>query len=510
MFGRRDVAALGTVAVLVVLNQIVIQPTLLRLLVDAPMLNVAGRQRMLSQSLSKSVLALDATETAEARQRWKHEARDLLDRWSSSHARLRPVGTGGAALGLGATGPALRAEFAGLEPSFARLRAAAEHATNDLDSDPRARRAFLAEVLDAEADYLPRMDRVVTLYEQETRARVDRLIVTGWVLTALTLAALMAIRRYLLQPAERTIARQLRELVEAREVLEHRVRERTAELADANRDLQRQGLDRARAEERHRASLEQLSHVARTTTVGELASGLAHELNQPLGAIANYLEGSLVALIVEPPAVVEVRALDGWLCATHRAGAIVQRVRRFVTRHAPTREYTDPNRLAIEVEGFLRDVFARHALTVRLDLALGLPMIWCDPVQIQQVLVNLVRNAVEALIAAQPLDPQLVISTRKVDSVAVEYAVMDNGEGIAGERLERIFDAYFSTRDDGMGMGLAICRSIVEGHRGKIGGESIPGIQTTFRFTVPIDDGDADVGGDCDGDRPDINGPCRG
>ncbi len=277
------------------------------------------------------------------------------------------------------------------------------------------------------------------------------------------------------------------------QALEQRVGERTAALEQANRDLTNEALQRSRSEERHRSLLEQLSHVGRTATVGELASGLAHELNQPLGAIANYVEGSLVALNHESPPLIEVRAALGKaLDATLRAGAIVQRVRRFVTRQAPTRESTDPNRLVIEVEGFLRDVFHRSGVAVQLDLAPSLPWIQCDPVQIQQVLVNLARNAIDALSASQPLNPMVIISTRAMDSQAVAFAVQDNGEGIAADRLDRIFDAYFSTRADGMGMGLAICRSIVEVHRGTIHVESTPGLRTTFQFTVPIDGGDGD------------------
>jgi two-component system sensor kinase FixL len=123
-------------------------------------------------------------------------------------------------------------------------------------------------------------------------------------------------------------------------------------------------------------------------------------------------------------------------------------------------------------------------------LAPELPNLWGDPVQVQQVLVNLVGNAFEALDASESVAPTVVVQTRRVPSGAVEFRVSDNGEGIPQERLAQVFDAYFSTRAGGMGMGLAISRSIVEAHQGRIAVESVPGVATTFRFTLPVGGGD--------------------
>src|SRR5262249_26784132 len=144
--------------------------------------------------------------------------------------------------------------------------------------DEAAVRRGVADVLAAEAEFLPGMERVVGLYEREARAHVDRLVATGWGVTALALVALAAIGRDVLRPASRTLARQVEALRAARDELEARVRERTEELDRVNRDLAREAEERSRAEARHRALVEQFSHVARTTTVGEMASGLAHEL----------------------------------------------------------------------------------------------------------------------------------------------------------------------------------------------------------------------------------------
>ena len=151
------------------------------------------------------------------------------------------------------------------------------------------------------------MDRIVGLFEQEYAARVDRLLWTGWVVTGLILVALAAIGLFVLRPAARLIRRQLLDAARS----PRRARRprcgcgRTKDLEAANQELAREARERALAEERHRTLLEQFSHVARTTTIGEMASGLAHELNQPLGAIANYAEGCLVELDSPRP------ALDG-------------------------------------------------------------------------------------------------------------------------------------------------------------------------------------------------------
>jgi two-component system sensor kinase FixL len=200
-----------------------------------------------------------------------------------------------------------------------------------------------------------------------------------------------------------------------------------------------------------------------------------------------------VALESPGPPLDEVRtALQKVLATTLRAGQIVKRIRRFVTRHRIACERFEPNRLVAEVEEFFRDEARRLGIAVKLELAPELPSLRGDPVQIQQVLINLVRNALEALSNSQNPEPTVVMSTESADSGAVEFRVTDNGEGIPGERLAQIFDAYFSTRDEGMGMGLSISRTIVEAHHGRIAVESQPGVRTTFRFTLPpasADDG---------------------
>jgi two-component system, LuxR family, sensor kinase FixL len=473
---RRYLAALVLVGSLLLLDRALVQPPLFRLLTDAPVINLSGRQRMLSQRLAKAALALQSADGAPDRERRRDELEATLRLWTSSHDQLRRSNTA-----------EINAAFDDLEPFYRRIRADAERL---LTVDEGATtRASLASLLAAEPEYLPRMDRIVGLYEREAQARVDRLIWTGWGVTALLLVALAGIGRFVLRPAARVIERQVAELRDARDQLETRVRERTRELEQANRD-------RAAAEERQRALIEQFSHVARTTVVGEIASGLAHEISQPLGAIANYAEGCLVALDAPEPALGEIRAALGKVLATTlRAGAIVKRIRRFVTRHGTTRERFDPNPLARDVEEFFRDEAQRLNVTLRLELAPDLPCLHGDPVQVQQVLVNLARNALDALAVSQPLDPTVVLWTAVVGDGTVEFGVRDNGEGIPGDRLGHIFDAYFSTRDEGMGMGLAISRTIVVAHQGRIDVDSEPGKGATFRVTLPVASAEADEEG---------------
>jgi two-component system sensor kinase FixL len=466
---RKYLVALAVVTALVLGDQVLVLPYLARLTTDAPLINVAGRQRMLSQRLAKAALLVDR-EPGDQAVAALGEMKEVLALWSASQERLSrdEKWSSGA-------GSATSAELAALEPRFNALRDAAIRlieSREDRPADVAKGRESLASILEHEGAYLQAMDRLVGRYEAEARGRIENLRRVGWGLTALTLLGLVAIGRFILRPAVELIRRQVDDLRRSRDEMEDRVNERTRHLEAAG--------------ERHQALVEQFSHVDRTNAVGEMASALAHELNQPLGAIANYAEGCLIALDAPEPDLEDVRgALRHLRSTTMRANRIIDRVRRFVTRQAPTVQPFAANQAVNEAMEILDFEIQRHRAKVELDLASDLPFLQGDQVQIQQVLVNLIRNALQSLSQSQTLNPKLVVSTRPHGREGIEFSVTDNGEGVPPDHLDRIFDTYFSTRADGMGMGLPICRTIVEAHQGRLTVESEPGVRTTFRFRLP-------------------------
>ncbi len=494
---RRHYLALGLVAALILVDQLLVQPPLWRLATDAPVINLAGRQRMLGQKLAKTALELDLARRSPAPVRDPRdlvdELRSVADLWSKSHESLK---RGDANLEIAEPrSPVLRAAWAELDPIFARIHQASRRLADHPGSSPLLRSAEdaeLGQVLSLEAGYLSRMDRIVGLLESEARGRVAALRRFGWFLAGSAWVGLLGIGRLVLRPSARMIRHQFTLVRDARRDAEAEVEHRTEALERANGELRMEAEHRMEAQAKHRALVEQFSHVSRTNTVGEMATNLAHEINQPLGAAANYLEGCLVALDESNPPLGNIRdATTKALAATHRAGQILHRIRHFVRRRPVLVEEFDANRVVIEVEAMLRDEIGRHGIALDRRLAPGLPWLSGDPVQIQQVLVNLVRNAVDALGATRPASPTLILETKRIGPGAVLFAVTDNGEGISPEKLPQVFDPFFSTRAEGMGMGLAISRTIVEAHQGRLSVESVPGFRTTFQFTFPTA-GDAD------------------
>ncbi len=244
-------------------------------------------------------------------------------------------------------------------------------------------------------------------------------------------------------------------------------------------------IERARAEERAREQLAQLAHVARLATMGEMASGLAHELNQPLCAIVNFTE-ACVELLQRNPGERDPlpHALGEVARQAERAGEVIRRLRDFVKRR-------EPQRIAMDVNGVIREVVAftsvelRHCeIRVRVKLAKRLPKVLADPIQIQQVLVNLVRNACEAMRENNGRPKVLTVETARVRG-AVEVRVTDQGPGIPEEIKQRLFEPFFTTKRDGMGMGLSISRSILEVHEGRMWVTSNHKGGSTFHFSIP-------------------------
>jgi len=228
----------------------------------------------------------------------------------------------------------------------------------------------------------------------------------------------------------------------------------------------------------------ELLHASRLSVTGQMASTIAHELNQPLTAVVNYLEAARHLLDRDPGAVARVADLIGRAVGqAERAGQVIRQLRRFVSKGETEHRTANINTLVEEALG-LALVGARQAsVRVNLDLGSDLPSVLVDSVQIQQVLLNLVRNAVEAMEAVERRE--LVVSTRNAQG-AVEVDVADSGPGIAPELAGRLFQAFVTTKKSGMGLGLSICREIVEAHHGRLTAAPRPGGGTLFRLVLPV------------------------
>jgi two-component system sensor histidine kinase DctS len=237
---------------------------------------------------------------------------------------------------------------------------------------------------------------------------------------------------------------------------------------------------RKKSEERERRQVETLATQARLTTLGEVAAALAHQLNQPLTAIAGYNAGVLRALesagYADRLVLGAVRRLGEQAA---EAGRIVQRIRGFLTRRAPQREACDAAAIVQRALGLLRRDLQRQHIAVEVAVEAGLPLVDVDPVLIEQVLINLLRNAADELLAAAVAAPCIRLgAVAERDSTGavggVRISVDDNGRGLRGRRIDELSAPFYSTKADGMGMGLAICRSVIEAHRGALVAQDSP------------------------------------
>ena len=273
--------------------------------------------------------------------------------------------------------------------------------------------------------------------------------------------------------------------------VEHLIKVRTAELRTANRDLVHEMAERRRAEESARERRKEMDHVARLSILGEMASNLAHELNQPLGAIANYARGCTRRLetgTAEPTQLAEVtRAIAE---QADRAGQIIARIRNFVRKRASQLEPISVNEAVHAALALCEGQARSGGIVIARDLADGLPPVLADRVQIEQVVLNLVKNALDAMQdgpAGTPDGSPRTVTVRTVRDEAgrVEVAVADQGQGISTEARERLFDPFFTTKPGGMGLGLSICRTIVEAHGGHLWATDNPGGGAVMRFVLP-------------------------
>ncbi|NCT82435.1 MAG: PAS domain S-box protein [Comamonadaceae bacterium] len=243
-----------------------------------------------------------------------------------------------------------------------------------------------------------------------------------------------------------------------------------------------------RLEERERRQVETLAHNARLTMLGEVASTLAHELNQPLTAIASYgagISNSLAKLGVQDELVLGALQRLGQQAA--HAGRIVARIREFLTRREPRHEPCDLNEVIRAALDLLRREAQQREITLELALSPHVPSVLADAVLIEQVVINLVRNAADALLARdRDQGGRRIAVSSHLAGDFVRIDVRDNGPGLAGRRIEQLCAPFYSTKSDGMGMGLAICRSIVEAHQGVLDASEAAGGGALFSFSLPL------------------------
>lgn len=242
--------------------------------------------------------------------------------------------------------------------------------------------------------------------------------------------------------------------------------------------------ERQETEARLQELQSELVHMSRYTALGEMASALAHELNQPLSAIANYMKGlrRLLEHKTDADSVMVREAIDKAAEQSLRAGEIIRRLRDFVARGETERQVESIQKI-IEEASALALVGAKElGVRVRFQFESALDSVMADRVQIQQVMLNLLRNAIDAMTNAPRRE--LVVSTRLVGEDMVEVKVADTGPGISPEVASRLFQPFVTTKPQGMGIGLSISRSIIESHGGQILAESDPGSGTVFRFTL--------------------------
>jgi len=267
-------------------------------------------------------------------------------------------------------------------------------------------------------------------------------------------------------------------LKQARDELETRVEERTAELRDANETL------RERGEELQRVQTE-LAHVTRVMTLGELTASIAHEVNQPLAAIVTNGNATLRWLAGAKPNLYEARqAVERIIKDSYRASEVIARIRAFVKKRAPRNDLIDLNEVIVEVFALAQNQ-ARHShVDLKRQLGDHLPLVRGDRVQLQQVILNLIVNGMEAIAKSKSGARELLVSSSENDENVI-VAVSDSGEGLDPAKLESVFEAFFTTKPEGMGMGLAISRTIIEAHGGRLWATANSPRGAVFQFTLP-------------------------
>jgi signal transduction histidine kinase len=242
-----------------------------------------------------------------------------------------------------------------------------------------------------------------------------------------------------------------------------------------------------RAEEKLHKAQAELAHVTRVTTLGEMTASIAHEINQPLTAVVANAEACLRWLDRETPDLDAARRSVEWIINDgNRASEVIRRVRALANKTETKKEPLDINSAINEVVPLLKLELINHKVSLRTELVPALPAVLADRVQLHQVIINLVMNSIEAMQSVTDRPRELVIRSRQDETQQVLVSVTDCGVGICAEDADRLFNAFFTTKPSGMGMGLSICRSIMEAHGGGLSASGNEGPGATFQFVLPL------------------------
>lgn len=245
--------------------------------------------------------------------------------------------------------------------------------------------------------------------------------------------------------------------------------------------------ERQVARERLQDLQSELLRASRLSAMGQMASALAHELNQPLTAIINYVQAT--RRMVGNPNIARDRldeTMDKAVMQANRAGQIIHRMRQFLTKGETERQPESINKVLEEASALALVGAKESGVVVRMELGTDLPQVVVDRIQIQQVILNLIRNGIEAMQGVTRRE--LLIATGTADSDMVQVTITDSGPGLAPEVAEQLFQPFVTTKEKGMGLGLSICRSIIDSHGGKIWAKPNPAAGVTFAFTLPATD----------------------
>jgi C4-dicarboxylate-specific signal transduction histidine kinase len=277
--------------------------------------------------------------------------------------------------------------------------------------------------------------------------------------------------------------------------LDDRVAQRTHELAEANQALKREIAERLISEEALGKLRSELAHMARVTSLGALTASIAHEINQPLSGIITNASTSLLMLAADPPNIAGARETGRRIIRDgNRAADVVARLRALFSKKPAATDTVDLNDATREVIALLSSDLQRSHVIVRAEFGGARLLVTGDRVQLQQVILNLVRNAAEAMSEVDDGQRYLSIETRTEDDQWARLSVKDVGVGFAPQSAERLFDAFYTTKSSGMGIGLSVSRSIIDSHGGRLWAEANDGPGVTFSFSIPRQTGGAGDG----------------